>query len=508
MLYLQVNTLERDASRVLSLVRSVKNTFAPVNRIPPDVISLIPNHWEDGDRDENLVRLTHVCRGWRELLISRPLLWTNLNCTDTEKTKTYIERSKSCPLEIRVGKVNDAAFNWEEAFLLTIPHIGRLGTLSVSGSPANVLPVLTEHFSCPVPLLSNLKIVLTCDQPVALPDRLFDGDLSSLRELGLAGVITSLPWRGLSNLTTLTLCHIPEDKILLTQLLDFFESAPRLHHVQFHDSIPNSRDAPAERLVSLPHLKELNIVAQPPHSILLDHLSIPIGTSLCLGFTFGGMETPIRSYLPRSLYNLRNLSHITAAHLHFGLEPRYLELNGPSGELYMFCIRALGGNQLNTVTIQNLLSLLTQFDVSKNRWLAITLCNSQPVASLRVEAWGFYQTLRSMEDLRTLTLAECNNLPFIRILDPSDHCSKGVLCPKLEELNLYIKRPDQFHVEELLRMAGARAARGAKLSSMLIVSLIDAFITTKEVLKLRKHVSCVEYKLGDALPEWDTLPAV
>ena len=38
----QADTLERDALEVLSLTRFLKNSLAPVNRIPPDVLSLIP----------------------------------------------------------------------------------------------------------------------------------------------------------------------------------------------------------------------------------------------------------------------------------------------------------------------------------------------------------------------------------------------------------------------------------------------------------------------------------
>lgn len=455
-----------------------------------------------------MIRLTHVCRSWRELLISQPLLWSRLDCIGAEKTKAYIERSKSCPLEICLGQPNDTTCNWEEGFILTVPHVGRLGTLSVFGTPAKVLPVLIEHFSHHVPLLNNLKIVLICDQPPSLPDGLLDGDLSSLHELSLAGVITPLPWRGLSNLTSFNLCHIPEDKIILTQLLHFLESTPRLRYIHFHDSIPDSSDAPAGRVISLPRLEELTIIAQPPHSVFLDHLSVPVGASLCLGFSLTTGGTPIRSYLPKSLSNLRNLSHITATHLHFGLEERSIQFNGPSGELYMFGVFTAAGNRINVATDRFLLSL-DRFDISRNQWLAITLCNYQPPASARVDGWIVYQTLRSMGSLRILTLAECNNLPFIRILNPNENTSNTVLCQKLEEIILHIRKPDQFRINDLLRMAEERALRGAKLSAILIVSLDVAFVPTEEaVFQLRKHVSRVEHKFDDVLPEWDTLPVM
>jgi len=61
---------------------------------------MIPDYWEDSERDEASITLTHVCRGWRELFVSRPSLWTRLDCRSIEKTRVYIERSKTSPFEI------------------------------------------------------------------------------------------------------------------------------------------------------------------------------------------------------------------------------------------------------------------------------------------------------------------------------------------------------------------------------------------------------------------------
>jgi len=484
------------------------NALAPINRIPPDVLSMIPNYWEDDDRDKGLIGLTHVCRSWRDIITSRPLLWTRLDCTSVSKTKLYIERSKSCPLEISLKDAYVTSYR-EKAFIPTVPHIDRFRTLSVSGEPTEALPFLVRHFSCPVPLLDTLKISLVIDQAPIPSDNLFNGDLSSLRQLSLTGVTMPLPWRDLSNLTTFSLHQVPEEKIVLTQLLDFFESVPHLRHIQLHDSIPNSSDASAGRVVPLPYLKELSINAQPAHSILLNHLSIPIGASLRLEFTFSGGASPIPSYLPKSLDNLHNLSHITATHLHFGPDQRSVGFGGPNGELHVFGHWTQDSyGQPNVGITRFLRSLLDQFDISRNQWLVITLCHYRPRPSARIETWSVYQTLDSMEDLRTLALVRCINLPFIHTLNPQKNSSKTVLCPKLEEIILYIKRLGQFRTDELLNMAKERASMGAKLSVISIINLDDATtsISPMELSQLREHVSRVEYKFGDAMPTWGTLP--
>ena len=386
----QVDSLERDALQVLSLVRSMKNTLALINKIPSDVLSLIPNYWEDSNRDTSLIRLTHVCRSWRELFTSCPLLWACLDCSSVDKTKTYIERSKSSPLEICLWLGNSPSHP-EEALVLVATHVGRLGTLSTEGNSDQVLTVLIKHFSCPVPPLRklNIRYYHIDNRALTLPDELFNGDLSSLLDLCLYGVIIPLPWRGLSNLTTFSLFNVPEDKILLTPLLDFLESTPHLRCITFFDSIPNSSDAPAERLVSLPHLKDLYISAQPAHSVLLNHLSIPAGVSLNLTLTLSGNESPILSHLPESLNNLDNLSHIISINLCLSSEQRSVRLNGPSGELYM---RGNWRRSNRNGAPGRFLRSLDKFDISRSQWLAVTQCNDRPQPANQATTYAHYQT--------------------------------------------------------------------------------------------------------------------
>ena len=48
----ELNSLEQDAFEVLRLVRSIKNSLAPITRIPPEVLSLIPDHYDEGQQIE------------------------------------------------------------------------------------------------------------------------------------------------------------------------------------------------------------------------------------------------------------------------------------------------------------------------------------------------------------------------------------------------------------------------------------------------------------------------
>jgi hypothetical protein len=131
---------------------------APVNRIPSEILTLIPDFWDKGryDTDEDLVALTHVCQAWREMFISRSSLWTNLDCVGKARTRVYLERSKSLPLNLSLD--TEHSLPPCHPFFEIIPHaIGRLKSLSIEAAPDD-LEDITAHLSRPAPLLEKLSI--------------------------------------------------------------------------------------------------------------------------------------------------------------------------------------------------------------------------------------------------------------------------------------------------------------------------------------------------------------
>jgi hypothetical protein len=488
-----VNTLERDVLEVLGLVRSVKNSFAPINRIPSEVLSLVPDYWKKGKMDQDLIALTHVCRSWREIFTSRPSLWSHLDCRNVEKTRTYVERSKAAPLEIYLESFRGKPYA-KDAFFLTAPHIHRLRYLSIS---ANNFPDIISHFFRRVPLLEELKVTLSDSLGTVLSGAFLNEDLSSLRTLSLAGAITHLPRKNLSNLTTFSLSRIPEDRISMTQLLNFFENSPLLDTITLKDSLPKSSDAPPNRIVPLSRLDNLSIDAQTPHSKLLNHLSAPASTLLVLEFKFSGDRSPLLDYLPKPSVDI--LSRITTINLLFDVVNKFMRLEGPSGEIQLYGHRMSGGNTPPYIVDGQILCSLYQSILSATKRL--TISGLKLTAPVQTDRSQVFQTLNSMRNLRSLTLIRCHNLPFILALNPANTPSNHVICPKLKKLVLYIKERNEFCITDMLRMAEERAARGAKLSLVTVVGLGE-LVPGKEAFKLREHVERVDYRVEDVPPVW------
>ena len=118
--------------------------------------------------------------------------------------------------------------------------------------------------------------------------------------------------------------------------------------------------------------------------------------------------------------------------------------------------------------------------------------------------WGttkalIYQTFVKMGNLRALKLIVCVNSPFFIALNPKEHASRSLVCPKLEELTVYSGKRDLFCGRELLEMAKERASRGVKLKSVTIIGP-EELMLAKEVFKLRAQIEHVEHRSDCILP--------
>lgn len=484
----QADDLERDAFEVIRLVRSIKNTFAPVNRLPLDVLSLIPDYYSEDDVDRALIALTHVCHGWRDLFISRPSLWTRLDFKNTHKTRAYIRRSRPSPLNLHLksGKINDGAFS------LVVPLTRRFESLTIDR--------LTLQIGFNIG--SDLRSSSFPGSPINTV--FFNRDLSSLRELHLCGVIAYLPWRNLTNLRVVKLrlgrgCG-------KNQILNFLESAPLLHTVHLAELMSEPFSTSANRTVHLPNLKDLTIDAAPRHSMLLHHLHIPTGASVTISQSrIYGEEYPLLDYLPERSPAINNISHITAINLLLNSTRKCVQLSGPSGSLRLL-VKSEGWRGFNSYVMDHqIFSSLTRLVIPEVRTLVVSdyWCPSRP----EVEASSIFQMLSYVNNLRTIVLVSCKNASLISALDPRGNSSNLVLCSNLERIIVYFSSWSTAYVKSLLATAKNRASTGAKLSSIAFIDLRGLEARKEdEISTFKDHATRVEYGVLCAAPAWDEVP--
>ena len=455
----QLYVIEQGALEVLRLVRSWKNGMAPINRIPPEILSLVPDFLDMYHRDQATITLTHVCQAWREVFVSRPSLWTNIDCVDSEQTRVYLERSKSSPINL---SLNSDSFHDLE---LIPSATGRLKYLDINADPED-LEFISSYLSHPAPLLEELSI--RSGVGAVLPSSLLNGDISSLYKLRLIHVHTELPWRNVANLTSFMFAYT-SPPVSLSQFLDFFENAPHLREVDVLSStpIPGARNG---RLVPLASLQRMN-ASSHSSSHLFDHLLIPVGARLTMGVDLPSPQIDGRP--PRFMDNLKNLSDFTAIQL--GDRSAGMKFSGPNGEVHMV-------PRVNRTC--SMLEFLTHLDTSKTEQLEI-MCDKSAVRD------SLYQALRLMKDLRILTLAQCDNPhTVIHALDPSMNSSGVVVCPKLREV--MIECYGTFDIKDVVETVMARGLRGVKLEAVRILSWTEPVISQQDIRELKKHVTHVE----------------
>ena len=338
--------------------------------------------------DKNLTAMTHVCQHRRKVLIAHSSLWTHLRCWNIERTRICIERSKSSPLEISLYEHGKSQYYRKEAFLLVIPHIDQIASISISGGK-NLFQYFIKHFSCHVPLLRDLYPNPIFYPLLALDNTLFIDDLSSLRTLSLRGIVPRpIPWKDLLQLTAFSMLpYPPAEGMSVTQLLDLFSKAPRLSKIELAP-IPTSPDTPAERVVRLPCLESLTLHMTWAHSsIFLNHLSLPAGVFLHVVFSSRGEKSPLPKLLPKNPENLQNLLHVTSAYLYFNGSHVSVRLDGPNGGLTMCGNREHQPKGAPVVSESDILRSLDYFTISRLQRLALTAyefrwCTTRPTNTL------------------------------------------------------------------------------------------------------------------------------
>ena len=423
---------------------------------------------------QDVIALTHVCRAWRQLFTSRSTLWTELNCSDADKTRVYLERSKSFPISLSLYRNNDPPPH-DPLFQITPHAVARLKSLYAWGTPSGLQDIAAQ-LSHPAPILEDIAIVGSfkyVQEPEGTPTlsyTLFGRDLPSLRELRLEYVRTELLWKNMVNLTSLTLIHALS--VSTGQLLDFFENTPHLREAELLFETPTSGVVQSGRLVSLAYLKEMQIDGDPP-SVLLNHLLIPVGARLTVEVDLP--SPPIRNRPPRFFDNLRNLPNFTTIRLYGSWLPS-LEFNGPNGEVIMLpAVDTEEGTDL-------VLDSLDLFDTTKAEQLEIYSANPQ-------SSYLPYQALLPMKDLRTLTLYDCGSPhSFIRALDPS--ISGVLVCPKLKILA--VRPHGMLNIKDIIRMAAARESGGAKLKTFRIIGTWGSVCSEIDLLELGIRVGNLE----------------
>ena len=140
----EVSKLKWDTSNALAIIHEWINSFVPINRLPLDVLSLIPTHLSSQD---DRFRATFVCRHWRRTFLQNATLWSQLYLSKGEAyAKTLLRRAKSSPLNIIVSGADPIG-----TVMLLLPHITQIAELKFTNNRWADIQRFSDLDSGPLP---------------------------------------------------------------------------------------------------------------------------------------------------------------------------------------------------------------------------------------------------------------------------------------------------------------------------------------------------------------------
>ncbi|KAG2053575.1 hypothetical protein BDR06DRAFT_956277 [Suillus hirtellus] len=269
-------------TEMMRSLRTRRNSLSPISSIPPEILGIIFVHHvqqtqlvyaPDAPAVLSWLKIGHVCRHWREVVLGTPELWATPFLNSLQATEEMLSRSKMASLKLKTGR----RF-YMDCVQKTLMHIERLQEVSLP-SFSDIFGSSTTHCciqkfldrlsSCSAPKLQSLCLEAEIEQTprIAIPIFLPAPNLRSLQIKNCdiswtSSVLTGLTVLGIKKLS-------PECLPTLDELISVLRRMPALHTLELEDALPTLPPqtislprAPRFMNVRLSHLKQLHLAAK------------------------------------------------------------------------------------------------------------------------------------------------------------------------------------------------------------------------------------------------------
>jgi len=426
-----------------------------INRLPPELLVAITTFITDQSK---IFRLATVCRHWHDVLTGAATLWISIDCRSESRTSILLQRSRSIPIGVTVDCTRYAP----EAVSLVANHTHRMKSIDITLSP-RALEDFHSLLSGFAPILRTVRMqaLHSLGFPrfrYPLYSSFFQGQFPALRTLYFKGYPFDLTQSApvmTNGLTTLILDN--QQPHHLRDLLEYLEHCKNLEHLKV--DLPGLQGTVlASRTVSLPKLRELELVSSPPTA--LHHLSFPPSTDLTIKSLAGSYA---EGYPLVDVWTKDELPHI--------FESRTIKSAGMT-VIGHNCIVGLSGSHLALTVLahshlprptsfhSNFLDAFQSFPIKTTEFFAFTqLPPYEFTETLRPQSCA--RLLTQMPVLEHITLDITVAPSFIHALEPVDG---DLLCPKLQHLTLIPRANRKVDLQNsLLALSNQRKERGCPL---------------------------------------------
>ena len=465
----------------MRLIPSLKNLLRPVNRLPPEIISDIIQYIpEEYERDaSSIIPMTHVCRYWRESIISSPENWTRISSQRIGLAKLSLERCKAASLQLWLeARKGGVAPRFSH---LIKPYVQNTKVLGVDPGVEKLFQTLRNF----LPLMPNLRsLSIFGGVGSGLLDWFKDpcGQLTLPLTYLLSSDIPLYPsFLRLRTLTDLTFYH-SRFSLQLDTLLEFLEENRSLERatldVEFtRPSLRFSRrQAPIQN-----RLQNLSISSSSPMDVnaLISKIAVQKGAHLEVLFKEVAESKHIRSVV--STTHLLNLPSPTfIEYCPKKLIYRTIRLLGPNGS---FSLKRWSG-------VEDLFVEFPLLPLDDIRTFYLRYSDRSYHIPTAFPPLAF----PTLEVLAIERETDVSRLLSAVFSDPSSS-------PSLKTLAFLDCRLDEEFMVELTRFSSSRKnTTSARLHRVVIVHSRGQLPPFALIDELGRHVPVVDVRIGKALP--------
>jgi len=281
--------MELEAKHALSTIHFSMNTFPTINRLPPEILALIPS-FLTSYRD--LVYTTHVCRHWRKTIIASPPLWSSLDneAMHRDLVATYMDRCGGTPLDVTFSSGSDKNAPFLEKIVLHSSHIRKIHLPFLSWGE---IAEISDAFDTPLPQLRDADLTIgydTLPPPFQRPFLVGATNLVSLRLCDHDFRSGTLLHFIIPTLTHLSLSFCGQRLPMVGEILELLRTSPLIEDLQIHADVmldaseENSAFPDRFQPVDLPCVRNIQLSWTTPRSqyTLLSHIQHPSDCSVSM----------------------------------------------------------------------------------------------------------------------------------------------------------------------------------------------------------------------------------
>jgi len=422
-----------------------------------------------------IIPLTHVCRYWRESIVSTPENWTLISSTKLDLAASSLERSRAALLRLHLD-VSPPPYDFCD---LLAPHVQRVRTVQVE--EIKIIEDITErlpNFPLSMPNLRSLDLARTeyddvsgLDSPLD-PFRSFPTTLTSLCLYDIPLYPSFLKLRALRELRL----HYYKIHPALDTLLNFVEDNCSLESVgltiNFHNPPSSSSRHRSATTNRLRHLSVSCLDATTARTLISN---IPLRRGARLDLTFRDQDVDLNDILSGiPTTHFPNLPSSTS--MWYRASPRAIQLIGPNGSFsyYHDFPPGIPFTEFSVLPLTNIRELRLVYDGPP-----ITFDPS------------------SFPVLETLTLKCITGMSRLFSTWLLDHS----LFPSLKTIGFFECAITEDFMEELTRFASNHNNTvSARLRRVVIVHRDGVFPSAASIHRLERHVSIVDVWFGTNLP--------